>query len=173
MSKSQQVTWQTLQECSVLWWVPASWCYFRVTLTDQIDTSSGASLDGLCACAHVRQSVSALCAVAASFCSSCCWCQDCLLRCHKCNDTHMSTFCFINSVNVGAHVSVTDSTLFPTVCVTVQSCASVSRLCWSCGISPGKSTPLWKSQVQFVSLFSFSPPPSSSVTTISTLSVVG
>lgn len=54
MSKSQQVTWQKLQECSVLWCVPASWCYFRVTLTDQIDTSSGASLDGLCTCAHVR-----------------------------------------------------------------------------------------------------------------------
>lgn len=90
MSKSQQVTWQTLQECSVLWCVPASWCYFRVTLMDQIDISSGASLDGLCACAHVCQSVSILCTVTATFCISCCWCQDCLLRCHKCNDTHVS-----------------------------------------------------------------------------------
>lgn len=154
MSKSQQVPWQTLQECSVWWCVPASWCYFRVTLTDQIDISLGASPDGLCACAHVRQSVSILCTVTATFCSSCCWCQDCLLRCHKCNDTHISMFCLINNVNVGAHVMVTDFILFPAVCVTVQSCVSVSCLCWNCWISPGKSTP-----VQFVSLLSFSPPP--------------
>lgn len=57
--------------------------------------------------------------VTASFCSSRCWWQDC----HKCNGTHMSMFCFINSVNVGAHVLVTDFVFFP-------HCLCHSAQCW-------------------------------------------